>query len=289
MADARQDPTGGYPFLTSLDMTQLEELLKTDYSGSMSEQASEEFIDAIIEVMLEKEKESPTGRFPDVEKAWTDFQTYYNIPGRKRPHLSPVPAAPVTPPSQAARPRRARRLLRWCALVAAVIGLFTALLVAAQAAGLDVFGSMARWTDETFHFVVAPAKDETAELRAALREQGIPEEYAPTWVPEGFHGEEPVVFLAEDIIQISTRFSNEKEKFQISITQVPRKDLLTATDYEKDSSDVILYSNNYQVFYIFSNLEQQLATWSDGKEFSIEICGQLSVKDIKSIIDSIGG
>lgn len=289
MADARQDPTGGYPFLTSLDMTQLEELLKTDYSGSMSEQASEEFIDAIIEVMLEKEKESPTGRFPDVEKAWTDFQTYYNVPGRKRPHLSPVPAAPVTPPSQAARPRRARRLLRWCALVAAVIGLFTALLVAAQAAGLDVFGSMARWTDETFHFVVAPAKDETAELRAALREQGIPEEYAPTWVPEGFHGEEPQVSISKNTIHISARFSNDEEDFQIAVNQFLAQECLEDTTYEKDPSIVTSYTNGHQLFYIFENLERNTAIWSNGKNISIGIHGQLSVEDMKSILNSIGG
>lgn len=39
MADTRRDPSGGYPFLTSLDIQQLEALLRTDYSGSMSQQA----------------------------------------------------------------------------------------------------------------------------------------------------------------------------------------------------------------------------------------------------------
>lgn len=290
MVDARQDSTGGYPFLMSLDMDQLESLLKTDYSGSMSEQASEGLIDAIIEVMLEKEKEDPSGRFPDTEKAWADFQTYYNVPGRKHPHPSPVPAVPVPLPSQAAtRPRRSRRLLRWCALVAAVIGLFMALLVAAQAAGLDVFGSMARWTDETFHFVTAPANDETAELRAVLREQGFPEEYAPTWVPEGFCAEEPVVSVSKNVKHISLHFSDRNKSFRIVITQFPSNEHLETITYEKDFHMVTSYNNGHQLFYIFENLENSMATWSDGKTFALEICGQISVSDIKSIIDSIGG
>lgn len=288
MTDTRQDPTGAYPFLTSLDMTQLEALLKTDYSGSMSQQASEEFIDAIIEVMLDKERKEPSGRFPDTEKAWTDFQTYYNAPGRKRPQLSPVPAAPAVLPSKTARSHRTGRLLRRCAAVAAIIGLFMVLLVAAQAAGLDVFGSMARWTDETFHFVVAPAGDETAELRAALREQGIPESYAPTWVPEGFHAEEPQVITSSTTL-IFTRFFNNEYDFKFLIAQSSQKEFLATANYEKDTKNVITYSNGHQMFYIFENLENCVATWSDGEALTIEICGQLSVKDMKSIIDSIGG
>lgn len=289
MTDTRQDPTGAYPFLTSLDMTQLEALLKTDYSGSMSQQASEEFIDAIIEVMLDKERKEPSGRFPDTEKAWTDFQTYYNAPGRKRPQLFPVPAAPAVLPSKTARSHRTGRLLRRCAAVAAAIGLFMVLLVAAQAAGLDVFGSMARWTDETFHFVVAPAGDETAELRAALREHGIPEAYAPTWVPEGFHAEAPQVSISKNTIHISARFSNGEENFQIAVNQFLAQKCLQNTNYEKDPSIVTSYNNGNQLFYIFENLEHSTATWSNGKEISIEIYGQLSVKDIKSILNSIGG
>lgn len=289
MTDTRQDPTGAYPFLTSLDMTQLEALLKTDYSGSMSQQASEAFIDAIIEVMLDKERKEPSGRFPDTEKAWTDFQTYYNAPGRKRPQLSPVPAAPAVLPSKTARSHRTGRLLRRCAAVAAIIGLFMVLLVAAQAAGLDVFGSMARWTDETFHFVVAPAGDETAELRAALREQGIPEAYAPTWVPEGFHAEEPIVSVSNDIVLIFNYFSNGEEKFQYAIAQLSGQGFLPTISYEKDLNNVIPYSNTHQVFYIFDNLESCVATWSDGENLTIMISGQLSVEEMKSILDSIGG
>lgn len=240
--------------------------------------------------MLEKENEAPSGRFPDVEKAWTDFQTRYNVPGRQRPDLSaPVPAAPTPLPSPTAPSRRPGRLLRRCVLIAAAIGLFMALLVAAQAAGLDVFGSMARWTDETFHFVTAPAGNELAELRSVLREQGFPEEYAPTWVPEGFHAEEPVVSVSQESTLITSHFSNDKDEYWYTITRFSKKKFVPIVNYEKDASNVTPYSNSRQVFYIFNNLGKQLATWSDGEEFSIEVCGQLSVKDIKSVIDSIGG
>ncbi len=289
MANTQNHSAGRYAFLRALDIGQLEQLLKADYSGSMPEDAAEEFIDAVIEVILERETEHPSGRVADVDKAWADFQGYYNVPDRDGRLLYPDPAAPAPAPSQKAPVRRPRRALRRVALIAAVIGIFMGLLVAAQAAGLDVFGAMARWTDETFHFVTASAGDETAALRAALEEQDIPVSYAPTWIPAGFKAEEPQAITNKRSVAVSACFSNGQEYILFTITRYISQSAIKDDSYEKNTGNAIVHSNGNQLFYIFENRDATVATWSDGREFSIEIHGEISTDDMKSIIESLGG
>ncbi len=289
MANMQTHSTGRYAFLRTLRTEQLEQLLKADYSASMSEDAAEEFIDAVTEVMLEKEKEDPSGRLADVDKAWADFQTYYNVPDRGGQLLYPDPLSPDPAPSQKAPARRPKRVLRPVALVAAAIGAFMSLLVVAQAAGLDVFGAMARWTDETFRFAPAGTNDETKPFRALLEEHDIPVAYAPTWIPAGFVSEEPYVFSTKWLTTVSARYSNGKDAFMYSVTHHLSKNTIEASNYEKEYGDASAYSNGKTVFYIFENTDSATAVWTDGESFEIEIRGALSVNDMKKMIDSIGG
>ncbi len=289
MANMQTHSTGGYAFLRALTTEQLEQLLKADYSASMSEDAAEEFIDAVTEVMLEKEKEDPSGRLADVDKAWADFQTYYNVPDRDGQLLYPDPVSPDPAPSEKAPTRRPKRVLRPVVLIAAAIGVFMSLLVVAQAAGLDVFGAMARWTNETFHFVTTSADDETAALRAALEEQDIPASYAPTWIPAGFKAEEPQAFANKRTAAVSVCFSNGQEQILFTITRYISQSAIKDDGYEKDTGNAIVHSNGNQRFYIFENRDTTVATWSDGREFSIDIHGEISTDEMRSIIESLGG
>lgn len=289
MANMQTHSTGRYAFLRALTTEQLEQLLKADYSASMSEDAVEEFIDAVIEVMLEKEKEDPSGRMADVDKAWAEFQTYYNVPDRDGQLLYPDLVSPDPAPSQKAPVRRPKRVLRRVALIAAVIGAFMSLLVVAQAAGLDVFGAMARWTDETFHFAPAGTKDETQPFRSLLEEHNIPVAYAPTWIPAGFVFEEPYVVDSKRLTTVSVRYSNGEDAFMYSVTHHLFKDTIEASNYEKEYGDAAAYSNGKTVFYIFENTDSTTAVWTDGESFDIAIRGALSVNDMEKIIDSIGG
>lgn len=164
-----------------------------------------------------------------------------------------------------------------------------ALLVVVQAAGLDVFGAMARWTDETFSFISTPASNEVATFRAALEEYGIPKEYAPTWIPAGFKAGDPLIAISKRTKELATIFSNDNDELVFTITQFASTDAMDAVTYEKDLGDAILYSNGHQLFYIFDNTESCVAAWSDGKAFTIDISGKIPLDDMKSIIDSIGG
>lgn len=67
-----------YAYLNRLSTEQLEELLRMDVEESKP--GNEDVVFHILEVIEQRENEHPTGRIPDVDKAWAEFQEYYNVP-----------------------------------------------------------------------------------------------------------------------------------------------------------------------------------------------------------------
>ncbi len=293
MANTQKSPTGKYPFLKSLDMEQLENLLKTDFSDSMPESVSEEFVDAIVEVMLEKEKKNPSGRLADVDQAWADFQSYYNVPERAGQRLYPEPALPISAVPQKAQHHRPSLFLRRCAMIAATIAVFMGLLVGAEAVGLNVFGSLAQWTDDIFYFAPSSQSDEqnpkhSAELRQALEQRMLPKELAPSWFPAGFTAEKPNTFHSDLLDAVNLVFYNEDGRsFSVEVSRYYNQ-AVANIPYEKDASPVEKYTRDGMVFYIMSNTNFAQAIWSDG-DLTMEISGALSTDEIKAILNSIGG
>lgn len=74
-----------------------------------------------------------------------------------------------------------------------------AAMVTAQAAGVDVFGAMARWTEDIFSFGQIPpdskvsdnlggetAGQEFSSLQEAFDAYGMTEVHEPGWLPNGY-------------------------------------------------------------------------------------------------------
>ena len=93
-------------YLDQLSMEQLEELLRADFASSDPE--NEQAVFHILEVMEKREKENPTGRLPDTDQAWKEFQQYYNIPEGEGQSLYPVRSDPETQPAPTST-KRSRR------------------------------------------------------------------------------------------------------------------------------------------------------------------------------------
>ena len=84
--------------------------------------------------------------------------------------------------------------------VAAAIAIVFLMMVSVQAAGIDVFGAIGKWTNNLFHFESQSSmmesgqnnnvKDQSLppkdEIRKTLVLYGFPIELAPSWLPEGF-------------------------------------------------------------------------------------------------------
>lgn len=281
-----------YQFLERISTEELQRILREDFESEDEGTAeNDEFITKVMEVVEKREK---SAQIFDPVKGWMDFQKNY-YPTEENPVDAELEALnqkhrvikSVSRNSASGPIRHVKRI----AFVASVaIGVFVSLLVAAQASGFDVFGAMARWTDEAFHFVTAPTTNhEVEEFCSALNEQGIPAEYALTWLPDGFVADEPKIEVFKRQTMISNRFSDGESEILFIVTQYHSKDAIDIAGYEKENGEAIPYMNGKQLFYIFDNIDRTAAAWSDGHTFAIDIFGQISIDDMKSIIDSIGG
>lgn len=198
--------------------------------------------------------------------------------------------------AQAAVPARGGKGRGWrrgLVTVAATMAAVLALMIGAQAAGIDVFGNLARWTDETFHFILPGQEPEVSPyyepFRKALEDNGLPGELAPKWYPEGFVTEGPRVEESKRGRTVSLFFKNKAGKTcTVAINKGQNADRFSSKIYEKDSASVEIYTSGEKRFYIFANFKgTTMAVWSN-EEFDEIIRGELSVEEVKNIIDSIG-
>ena len=178
--------------------------------------------------------------------------------------------------------------------VAATVAILFTLMVGVQAAGIDVFGNLARWTNELFFFIPSsngnPYTSEfSAVLQETLEEQELPKGLAPTWFPDGFTAEKPEIWDDDVSKAVQLIFTNSDGKcFSVNIEQYTNSEALGMLPFEKDASDVELYTSSDRTFYIMSNMDTVTAAWADGNVLET-IRGELSVDEIKTMIDSMGG
>ena len=256
-----------HAYLNRLSTEQLEELLRADMEASKP--GNDEAVFHILEVIAQRENQQPTGRIPDVEEAWKEFQREYDLPEGEGMSLYPcVPegeensAPPVRRRRSAVthQPRLHGRVKQSLAALTALVALVCG-MAAAQAAGFDVLGMLGQWTDEIFHFTsgavsgesAAPMNENTRLLREALASVGIDEDLAPTWFPEGFTAEEPEILISSLNDRIYLVLNDKNGDFiNVTIRQYHSTDYLEGADFEIKADSVQEYSNKTQTFYLFS-------------------------------------
>lgn len=310
---ANQNGSGKYAYLDQLSTERLETLLRADIESP--DNKNDEVVFHILEVMKKREQENPTGRLVDVDEAWAEFQQYYNVPEGEGLSLYPTASQDgfsdvhdhkdvSTKQMQNSKIVRVRPLLKVAALAATATIVIFGTLICVQAAGVDVFGTIGRWTESTFHFAMPSSGNAQSSmggatmdnqdsatynaLQSALDDCGITEDLAPTWYPDGFEVSEPEIVEMNryDIIHIG--FSDADENFfSIDITRYQLQSDLPSFIFEKDNSAVEQYTSGARTFYMLSNMDTVTATYSSGL-LVVQISGSLSSDEIKAIIDSIG-
>ncbi len=315
-----------YAYLDQLSTEELEEILRADIESP--ESGDEAMIFYILEVIQKREQKNPTGRLADVNAAWEEFQTVYNTPEGADCSLYPMidlfgdedePGVPpellqsanhVSEPSRTtARSSRVTGVfLKRIVPVAAALLILVAAMITAQAAGLDVFGALAKWTDDTFHFVIRQGGDRnrssdeshsnsegTAEeyrdiIQAALEEYGFEGVQAPSWFPEGYVMEaEPEISKSKLGCKIT--FSFERSEQHILLIQYRDYDFdiyLELLNEEKNPADILMYVTNGRLFHIVTNHEEIKAVWCDEKSMVISISGYIAIENLYEILESMG-
>lgn len=296
-------------FFAQFSTQQLEEMLRLGLSRPGNRY--DEVLLQIMEVLQEREEERMEKE--TVEKAWEQFQTYYNTPERRGVELYGdseeldrlLEKAFPTEKKEAKQEEKVvpiRPARRWPRLPQAVKVAVVTLVVTfssitvAQAAGIDFYGMMGTWTDDIFQFRLPedPTDSEqervSKEFQAEINTMGVYLKLAPTWCPEGFE-----VYdlrhegVDEEFDYVICEYQNKtSNKFYSVSVDVNYKSNWFLTNYEKDDTPIEIYKSNDRSFYIMSNIDTLTAVWSDGN-IVVTIAGQLTKDEIKGVIDSIGG
>ena len=271
-------PCGKVPSAEELSAMSAEELTQAldDAFDSMTE---ETYDDAVISAYLDALDQKDPMVEPDVD---AELSRFWNTV------VSAIPSEFI-----AARKRkmRWRRMLRTGLVAAAAVVLLFGSMVVAQAAGLDVFGAVARWTQETFHISVQdtgePAwfEGHEEELEAA----NLSAELLPTWIPEGYVVGEILSYDLSEWTDIFIPFSNSENHstLDLSIAIFDNFDAVESFVYEKDSAPVQTFQVNGRTAYLFENLGMKVVVYQD-QNVVYSIQGDLSQDDFLKIVDSIG-
>ena len=286
-----------YAYLSRLSTQKLLELLAAAPAPAETPE-DKAYIDAIVEVVLEREERHPTGLLPDPEQAWEEFQQYYNTPEGE--DLSLYPAEnPGTAPSEPApsqteyRPQRRpkRHFFRRVVIVAAVV----VCIALPPALGFEnVFQMISAWSDDIFlmednvntfkNEYTLPENDRYGKLQEALDEYEISANVVPNWMPEGFILDDIIVNVLQEPERIEIRAYYLNGERMISLFYNQYRESLTS--YEKNDSSVEIYTVGGVKHYLFENMESEVAVWSLA-DLECAISGDISKKEMKKIIESI--
>ena len=300
-----------YGYLRRLPIDKLLELLAL--APALSDKPEDEaYMDALEEAIIEKENENPTGFFPDVDQQWEQFAAHY-LPSETDTALEPertehAVSAQANQQSLTVPQKRVVRFKRvWrTALVAAVaIACMFAILVTAQAAGVDVFGAMARWTQDVFSFGrIAPdsqvsddpaqetagqgvevSSTEFASLQEAFDAYGMTEVHEPSWFPEGYALDSLDVLAVDDpfLQTFSASYADGEGRVGIDIKSYEGNPI---AQVQKISGPVEPIEKNGIMFYQIENSVGRTIAWYSG-QFEYYLSSNVESDILWKIVDSM--
>ena len=194
--------------------------------------------------------------------------------------------------------KRSRGALRRTIPVAAAAALILGTMISAQAMGVDVFGKIARWTEETFHFSsveqaavitkypLAEGERMTFEtLEDAVDAFGITAPIVPKRIPDGLSLTGVTALYNASGIEIYAAYEGDgdAELFAVDYREVAAGG---ETIVEKDASSVGLYERNGIGHYLITDKGCEKAIWQNG-ELECFMAGMITRREMREIIDSI--
>ena len=252
---------------------ELKRLLRED--SEATDGADTEELLCIMEVLAGRNKEDTGNR---AQKVWESFQ---------RDYLPEI--------QERSAPKKVAPWLRPLAATAAVFVLVIGVTVTAQAFGwVDIWGTVTRWAKETFSFVSSdqpqleePTPENTVEyetFEAAIFDVTGQKALVPTYIPDGFVLDKIKMEEEPGNILYTATYRNGEKYIRVHVKPYVGKDPQWV---EKSGETFEVYSRLNTDYYIFANLEQVKAVWIKDS-YECYISGDVSVEEIKSMIDSIG-
>ncbi len=277
--------------LELLPTSMLEKIIEQDFNQEADYE--QELIDYVLELIAKRAKTENPSLIPNMQSSWNKLQQRLE----SEVNLGSLPPTPFPAEKTKAAPRR-MSFLRYVAVVVACITLLLGAMVTVQAMGVDVFGTLASWTDKVFRFnlPISSYSDETQfpdflppEYYNSLSQGHIPTELLPSSIPSDYNLNNVASIKLSDISGIYLSFINQKgEFFNITVMKHTRPESINGFSYIKDSKTPVSYTSNGIPFYIFANdnLCKAVGTVS---EYTIQVDGISSEQELKTILNSIKG
>ena len=185
-----------------------------------------------------------------------------------------------------------KNVIRYLLVAVGTVIALLGTLVVVQAAGVDVFGRLASWTDSVFHYgsekkPTQMEEEPLAAIKTALSDLGLPTDLAPRRLPGGYSVKNIKQTETDDMKFVVIVTEKDGQEGQIIIEEYIDIGLLNNAQWEKTDQTVTVISSNSREFYLIENQQGWSDTWSDGK-YVISLFGFESFDDIKFIILSIG-
>lgn len=236
--------------LDEMSTAELLEALEQTLFSMTEENYDGELLDAYLD---ELDRKSPMPEHPATDESYERFKARV---GKMNAAINPLESAPAA----SAKPKPRHTALRTALVAVIAAACLLSCMVVVQAAGLDVFGSIARWTDSLFGF---GAIGEPAASPSPTGTQEVTVEYIETLlptVPDGFVMGEPEVF--EDIIsgklEYCVSFISGANHITFSAVEQYNDNV---SKYQKDEHIVNIIDIDGQKFYLFMNNSYASAAW----------------------------
>jgi len=285
-------PTDGDVFMQMLE-AMTEEELTDGLNEALESMTDENYDSALIDAYLAAlDRKAP---MPDVPDTNTSFSNFKN----KLLQTFPAENAP------AASTRRKVQSAWRVGLVATLTAIcLMGGMVVAQAAGVDVFGTIARWTDEVFSLgvirsdgaddgtstpaladngVVNSNKTTYASLQEALDDYGITEFREPTWIPDGYRLEDIEVDSWSDngsFIGLFAEYCNGTDFLHIKIEYYEGG---ANMQVEKTDAPVEKFLVDGLTVYLLENIGNNSAAWVT-EHYECYISGTMEKPVLKQIV-----
>lgn len=297
------DKARKYAYLNELSTPELENILRADMA--LSGEGDIDMVLYIMEVIEQREDGKSPENVADTERAKEEFYRIYNTPegigqtlyvtenqdksillneAKNSETITILTDSAHKSTTFAHGFRRVRRV----GLIAAItVVVMLGVMVIAQAAGLDVFGAIARWTDESFSLgtiryksAVDVPNDTTAttppqapederalinseytSIQEALDACGITEVAAPTWIPEGYSFDGVDILYDPDGAFWLLSGGYIKENRAVNI-EIEHYDDEPHGQIEKTDAPVETFTINGITVYLLENNNNNAAVWA---------------------------
>lgn len=275
------------------DPNQLAQLSPEELAQAM-EQALDEMTEdtydpAVLDAYLDAlDAQAPMPEIPDVDTSYQQFQAMVSgaVSPQEHPHT-----------------RRGGKVLRMTLRVFLAAAFLFACLVAAQAAGMNIFGPVISWTEDTFLMELpstpptSPTSPWYEKYLNRLSTVGLTAQDLPTWLPDGYDVS-PMVQLVQGTTTGTAPFDSaffniegpdgpDGARLTLDIMTHLNMDEMEYLSIDKDGTPVETYQVNDKTVYLFSNNGEAKAVCQYGDVFYF-LEGDVTEDMIEPFFGSIG-